>query len=276
MTLSLHDQAASGDAEAIGRSLAHGSADERSADERSAFGATPLMIAARNGHINVVRLLISHGADPLASDFEGFNALHAAAKGGRPEVVGFLLDLGVPVETRSDRGYTALNIAVVRADVDRIVETIAPLLAAGADINTRAKRGTTPLTAAAIRNAASAVAGLVESGADINAQDDRGFTALMLVAAVGFHPDMAQRLLHLGADPDLRNIKGQTALMLAERNASMLTALLDGRVSGNLADGDGGAHEIGGAHLMRAASELLRRPAPAADSEDASVSPRPT
>ena len=157
------------------------------------------MAAAMRGDLDAVRRLIEHGADPLAVGFEGFNSLHAAAMDGFPEVVAYFIELGVPVESRSDRGYTPLNIAAVRAPLERIADTIAPLLAAGADINTRGKHNNTPLIAASVRNAHAAVTYLVAEGADINAQDAAGMTALMLVTRIGRYPAMAEHLLSLGA-----------------------------------------------------------------------------
>jgi ankyrin repeat protein len=52
------------------------------------FGMTPLMHAAGNCDIEVVRTLISAGADVNAVDRRGKNALHAARK--RPEIVALL------------------------------------------------------------------------------------------------------------------------------------------------------------------------------------------
>ena len=182
---------------------------------KDGFGTTPLMTAARNGDLDAVRRLIARGDDPLAVNYEGFNSLHAAAMGGRPEVAQYLIGLGIQVECRSSRGYTPLNIAAVRAPLELIAGAISPFLAAGADINTRAKHENTPLIAAAVRNATDAVAYLVSHGANIDARDAAGMTALMLVARIGRYPAMARHLIRLGANPATKNHAGRTAWDIA-------------------------------------------------------------
>lgn len=49
------------------------------------------------GHMEVVRLLVSHGAEVVCKDKKGYTPLHAAASSGMIGVVKYLLDLGVEV-----------------------------------------------------------------------------------------------------------------------------------------------------------------------------------
>lgn len=49
------------------------------------------------GHMEVVRLLVSHGAEVVCKDKKGYTPLHAAASSGMISVVKYLLDLGVEV-----------------------------------------------------------------------------------------------------------------------------------------------------------------------------------
>mmetsp|Transcript_30322 Transcript_30322/g.116290 ORF Transcript_30322/g.116290 Transcript_30322/m.116290 type:complete len:147 (-) Transcript_30322:402-842(-) len=57
----------------------------------SGSGATPLHYAAANGHLEIMRLLISHGADLNAVNEYGNTALHFAAINEKADAVELLL-----------------------------------------------------------------------------------------------------------------------------------------------------------------------------------------
>lgn len=78
--------------------------------------ATPLQWAVRQGHLSTVILLMKNGADPLAYDGEGFQALHLAAQFGHTAVVAYLLAHGVPVNSPDMQGMTPLMWAVFRTN----------------------------------------------------------------------------------------------------------------------------------------------------------------
>lgn len=69
---------------------------ERSADLSARFraSATPLMIAAWQGDVAMVRTLLGAGADPRLVTADGHGPLHAAAAGGSAEIVQLLLAAG--------------------------------------------------------------------------------------------------------------------------------------------------------------------------------------
>uniref|UniRef100_A0A8C1X961 Caskin-2 n=1 Tax=Cyprinus carpio TaxID=7962 RepID=A0A8C1X961_CYPCA len=70
---------------------------------------TPLHLAARNGHKDVIRLLLKAGIDINRTTKAG-TALHEAALYGKTEVVRLLLDNGVDVNIRNTYNQTALDI----------------------------------------------------------------------------------------------------------------------------------------------------------------------
>jgi len=92
--------------------------------------ATALMRAAFSGDIELVRLLLAHGADPKIVSSDNETALMAAGGTGfipgyskgrtaaeRLEVVKLLIDLGLDVNAADDYGITALMVAANLGDV---------------------------------------------------------------------------------------------------------------------------------------------------------------
>ena len=119
--------------------------------------ATPLLFAARSGDVEALRLLLEHGADPLAVTKGGNTALTLAAgvvfhEGGQGqgegppkadalEAVQLLMELGCDVNAKNENGQTALHGAVYRAAND----VIRFLVANGARMDAEDARGRTPL-----------------------------------------------------------------------------------------------------------------------------------
>nr|XP_029137567.1 caskin-2-like isoform X2 [Labrus bergylta] len=81
---------------------------ERKEQTDSAF-TTPLHLAARNGHKDIIRLLLKAGIDINKTTKSG-TALHEASLYGKTEVVRLLLDAGVDVNIRNTYNQTALDI----------------------------------------------------------------------------------------------------------------------------------------------------------------------
>lgn len=118
-------------------------ADANSVREDS--GMSALMIASINGSINgypdIVRLLLSKGADPNSRGLGRKTALMLA---DNPEVADMLLKGGADINAVDDSGATALSAAAIKNN-RRVVELF---LARGADVNVADKQGETPLAAA--------------------------------------------------------------------------------------------------------------------------------
>ena len=143
------------------------------------YGLTALMFAAREGHIDIVRLLLDRGANINAiNDYER-TALMWAANTGHTDVVRLLLDRGA-------------NINAVDGD------------------------GDTALMSASESGHTYTVRLLLDRGANINAINGNGDTVLIGAAKIG-HADTVRLLLKMGANPDHVNRHGNTALKLARR-----------------------------------------------------------
>uniref|UniRef100_A0A3P9IEA0 Si:ch211-119c20.2 n=1 Tax=Oryzias latipes TaxID=8090 RepID=A0A3P9IEA0_ORYLA len=70
---------------------------------------TPLHLAARNGHKDIIQLLLKAGIDMNRATKAG-TSLHEAALYGKTEVVRLLLDAGINVNVRNTYNQTALDI----------------------------------------------------------------------------------------------------------------------------------------------------------------------
>ncbi|XP_075998819.1 caskin-2 isoform X3 [Genypterus blacodes] len=81
---------------------------ERKEQTDSSF-TTPLHLAARNGHKDIIRLLLKAGIDINKTTKSG-TALHEASLYGKTDVVRLLLDAGVDVNIRNTYNQTALDI----------------------------------------------------------------------------------------------------------------------------------------------------------------------
>ncbi|CAM9381361.1 unnamed protein product [Ectocarpus sp. 13 AM-2016] len=80
-------------------------------DQRDNDGFTPLIVAAQEGHHNVVRVLLEHGAQISMASYAGCTALIMTAIHGQPAVATALLDAGADVNTSDINGCTALYCA---------------------------------------------------------------------------------------------------------------------------------------------------------------------
>jgi len=117
-------------------------------------GQTPFLRAALAADLEVMRLLLAHGADPKITAYGGTTALMAAAgvnwvvdqtsddgPAARLEAVKFCYDLGMSVNDTNSMGITALMGAANRGS-DDIIEF---LVSKGAKLDTKDKEGRTPL-----------------------------------------------------------------------------------------------------------------------------------
>ena len=196
------------------------------------YGITPLGLAAQNGSLRTVELLLAGGADPNLAEPEGETPLMTAARTGNPAVIRALVARGANVNAREGwLGQTALMLAVAEGHA----EAADALIAAGADVNARSAltklpdlewdvigmsttvfpRGSwTPLMFAAQRGAVSAARVLIDRGADVDLQDPDGTTALVL-AIINAHYDVAALLLERGSNPNIADTSGMAALYAA-------------------------------------------------------------
>uniref|UniRef100_A0A8C5BR85 SAM domain-containing protein n=1 Tax=Gadus morhua TaxID=8049 RepID=A0A8C5BR85_GADMO len=82
-------------------------------------GASPLMMAAVSGQLEVVQLMVDKNADIDKQDgVHGWTALMQATYHGNKDVVKYLLSQGADVHLRAKNGYTAFDLVMLLNDPD--------------------------------------------------------------------------------------------------------------------------------------------------------------
>ena len=136
---------------------------------------TPLMAAARHGHLEVIAYLLSHGADVHLGQAEYIHRvlpIHVAAAAAVDPLVGAGADVNVPY-----RGFTPLQRALSRGDQD-LVEAL------------RRHGGLKHLYLQCAAGRLELVERLIPLGADVNEVDDQGGTPLAIVLAKANDPEI--------------------------------------------------------------------------------------
>ena len=137
-----------------------------------------LSSAAYTGHVGIVEYLISQGGDVNGRNYWGGTPLFGAAEGGRLKAAQILIAHGANVKARNEDGNTVLLTAVSdrQADIARF------FIEKGVDVNQANNDGIVPLHRAA--NAYTARL-LISKGAKVNAADPNGLTPLHMAAFYG-------------------------------------------------------------------------------------------
>ena len=192
--------------------------NRRLIDIPDSSGSTALMFASYESHGNIVGFLLSAGADMDIRNKNGTTALIAAVGRDHQGIVRTLLGRGADPGVRNNEGDTALMIAIRYEKVN----VIGDLLLAGASFGEEDIYNVqnSDLYLELMRIASEVyrldvVQYLLEEEViDINAQTEAGLTTLMF-ASMYNAAGIARYLLEMGADPDIPDIHGNTALMFA-------------------------------------------------------------
>ena len=215
----LYDAAKSGDASRVRGLLAR----HMPTNETTREGKTAVMAAAMCTHTTEpLQLLLEVGVQVNMRDKRGWTALHHACAYGTYESTEMLLNAGADVNQRDNDGFEPIHSAAQFNDA----KVLNLLIECGANVEARAKLHETPLIVAAGKKPVNIMV-LITSGADINSQTKWNSTALHWASKLGCHESVAVLLGH-SAEVDVRNKHGDTPLHLgcAIGNPSTLFHLL--------------------------------------------------
>jgi uncharacterized protein len=193
------------------------------------FGATPLSLACTNGSAAMIDKLLKAGEDPNAVISEmGDTALMLAARTGKPDAMKVLLDHGADANKTNSEGQTPLMWAVA----EKNAAAAKVLIDHGADVNAQTHKlpppsmfqtifsapfpagGMTALLYAARQNDLESAKILVTAGANVKENAADGSSPL-LVAVINEHYALGKYLLEQGADPNATDDKGRGPLYAA-------------------------------------------------------------
>ncbi|XP_065659371.1 ankyrin repeat, PH and SEC7 domain containing protein secG isoform X1 [Hydra vulgaris] len=148
--------------------------DPESVNAKTKFGATPLILASKDGHSNVVEFLLKNNADPNIQYRGKQNALLFAAGNGHSECIQHLLQHKVNLDQANSQNVTPLMRAVQQGHN----ECVTLLAANGADLNLQDITGRTALHFAVETNNTGALKILLNAGANYNLKTKGGSTPL--------------------------------------------------------------------------------------------------
>jgi ankyrin repeat protein len=197
---------------------------------RNDRGQTALHKASRRGDIDIIRIILNHGADVDTQDDGGSTPLHLVISSApfwdKEQAVGVLLEHGANINLRNHEGQTALHEAIRCSSII----TMHLILKHSPDVNALDNNSSTPLHLAIsdvhFWDVEEAVGLLLERGANINLRNGQGQTALHK-ASLRCHTDIIGIILNHGADVDAQDNDGSTPLHLTISQGSMSSEPLE-------------------------------------------------
>lgn len=175
------------------------------------YGRTALFHATFGNYIDLVKTLLSNGADPNSAADEG-TPLHVACKKGFIDIINLLIASKADVNAKGDLMKTPLHKAVgeSRMDVAQI------LVGKGANINAKTSTGVESIHLACAENATDLALWLLSKGANVNARNNNLKTPLH-IAAEKNNLLLVKKLLMAGADTTFIDIWGRKAALCGNR-----------------------------------------------------------
>jgi ankyrin repeat protein len=199
-------------------------ADSALVNSKDKDNKTPLFIAAEQGNLGVIEVLLDKGGDIDAQSARHGNALQAASARGDKEIATLLLDKGADVNAQGGHFGNALQAASARGDK----EMATLLLDKGADVDAQGGYFGNALQAASWNGNKEMATLLLDKGADVNTQGGYFSNALQAALEKGYQ-DIATLLLDKGADVNAQSGRYSNALYAASERGQkeMATLLLD-------------------------------------------------
>jgi ankyrin repeat protein/HEAT repeat protein len=169
----------------------------KGANPNAQLDRTPLMNAAESGSLATAKALLARGANvnTLSSwRYAGTSALSLAMGGGRRDMVKLLLSSGADGSGSLDDGTTPLATFLRSRDLD----SVSALLKNGANVSVKDASGEGPLHIAVSQGNLELVQAITARGADVELRDRTGRNPLMRSLSLPAHQEISLYLLGRG------------------------------------------------------------------------------
>ena len=181
-------------------------------DAKGRDGYTALQYSCRYGHDDRVRTLVKHKANVNARTDNGDTPITLAVRHKHDNVIHVLLSDSV--DAKGQDGYTALHYSCR----DGYVDTVRTLVKHKANLNARTDNGDTPLTLAAINKHDNVVHALSDYNCEVYAKDKDAYTALLHMSCERGYVGIVRTLIaEHKADIGTKTNSGDTPLHVAAR-----------------------------------------------------------
>uniref|UniRef100_A0A668APN2 E3 ubiquitin-protein ligase MIB2 n=1 Tax=Myripristis murdjan TaxID=586833 RepID=A0A668APN2_9TELE len=185
---------------------------------------TALHIAVNKGFTDVVRVLSEHSADVNLQDSYGDTPLHdAIAKDFRNIIEILAVVPNIDFTQQNNRGFNLLHHAALKGNK---LATEKILARARQLVDVKKEDGFSALHLAALNNHRDVAEILIKEGrCDINIRNNRNQTPLQLAVTQG-HGDLVQLLVAEGADVNMEDEDGDTAMHVALSRPQLANTML--------------------------------------------------
>ncbi|XP_046581031.1 ankyrin-3-like [Haliotis rubra] len=193
----------------------------------------PIYEACSKGHLELLKTLVeTYNIDPSKPDPYGSTPLSIAESEGHLDLVKYLVSKGVSIHATFSDGEFEDATPLHHAAVANATDICQYYISLGADLEAKDKQGATPLYMAAASNTEETCPVLIDAGACVEAKNCDGQTPFFAgVKALATRPwedvlSVLRLLYSKGADPEAKNNEGKTPLYHAMSSYSLAYYLM--------------------------------------------------
>ncbi|KAG8130995.1 hypothetical protein E2320_017657 [Naja naja] len=176
-------------------------------------GNTALHLAAKNGHRDVLEILLQHWEDINELNQNCETPFYMAVEGGHEKCADLLLEAGSDINILNKQNASALHVATQNGHTP----LVRFLISHNIDLDAQSQKNNSPLHLAITKNNLSVINSLIKANHNINCLNKRHQTPLHLAADLG-NVEIIETLLKAGCDFSMVDKQGKTALAVASRS----------------------------------------------------------